>query len=230
VTTKTEGRCLGLIGDLGPGDTIHYYQELIAAHAARGYVSRLLISHADVDRVLGNVKDNNLAGLAHYLAQLIGQLSDAGAEVTAIAAITPHICAPELAKLSPLPLVNLVDDVARVVRAKGLARVAIFGTRFSVETGLFGQLPGVEFVAPKPDELNFIHDTYLQIVKAGRGSDEIFRGLRNLAHRLCERDGAQAIILAGTELSLVFNAANTDFPAIDCARVHIDAIMDQVLR
>jgi aspartate racemase len=189
-----------------------------------------LISHADVGRVLNDVGDNNIAGLARYLAQLIEELSRAGADVAAIAAITPHICMPQLLKRSSLPLINLVEEVARAVRSKELSRVAIFGTRFSVETGLFGQLDGVEIVRPKPDELDLIHNSYLQIVDAGCGSDEIFRVLRNLAHRLCERDGAEAIILAGTELSLVFNQANTDFPAIDCARIHIDAIMNQVLR
>ena len=47
-----EARCLGLIGGLGPGATIHYYRELIAAHQAQGRIPRLLIAHADVNRAL----------------------------------------------------------------------------------------------------------------------------------------------------------------------------------
>ena len=228
--SQPEVRCLGLIGGLGPGATIHYYRELIAAHGARRCVPRLLISHADVDRVLGNVADNDLGALALYLAEHVRRMSDAGAEVAAIAAVTPHICAPHLAKVSPLPLVDLVEEVARAVRMRELTRVALFGTRFTVETGLFGKLAGVDVVQPRPEELDYIHRTYLQIVQAGRGSDQIVAGLRRIAHTLCEREGAEAIILAGTELSLVFDETNTDFPAVDCARVHVDAIMDRLLR
>ena len=228
MTKKSEGRCLGLIGGLGPGATIHYYQALIAAHAARGQVARMLIAHADLDRVLTLIGDNDPATLAQYLSRLIRQMADGGAEVAAISAIAPHICLPELLPLSPLPLVDLVAETGRVIRAKGLKRVALFGTRFAVETRLFGRLDGAEIVKPSPEDLAYIHDAYLQIVKAGRGSDAIFSGLRQLAHKFCERDGAEAIVLAGTELSLVFDEANTDFPAIDCARVHVEAIMERL--
>jgi aspartate racemase len=99
------------------------------------------------------------------------------------------------------------------------------GTRFTIESDMFGQLTGVEIVRPKPGEIDVIHETYTQLAKEGVGSIEQFDRLRSLAHTLCDRDKAEAIVLAGTDLSLVFNAANTDFPHIDGARVHILAIM-----
>ena len=45
------GRCLGLIGGLGPGATVHYYRELIAGYERQGRVPRVLIAHADIQRV-----------------------------------------------------------------------------------------------------------------------------------------------------------------------------------
>ena len=53
--------------------------------------------------------------------------------------------------------------------------------------------------------------------------------LTDIAHTLLSRDRVEAIVLAGTELSLLFDDTNTDFPAIDCARVHIDAIVARLL-
>ena len=53
--------------------------------------------------------------------------------------------------------------------------------------------------------------------------------LKRLAHTLIKRDGAEAVLLAGTDLSMVLDAGNTDFPAIDCARVHVDAIMRRLI-
>ncbi len=54
-------------------------------------------------------------------------------------------------------------------------------------------------------------------------------GLTRLADKLMERDGIQSIILAGTDLALVFNENNTDFPHVDAARVHLSAIMLRAL-
>jgi aspartate racemase len=166
--------------------------------------------------------------MAEYLLQLIERLSAAGAEIIAIPSVTPHLYAPELMKRSPIPLVSLVDEIVREVGHRRLKRVALFGTRFTMETELFGRLKDVDVVAPKPAEVDFIHQTYLELVNAGIGTEQQYRGLHQLAHTLIERDGIEAIILAGTELSLVFNRANTDFPHIDGARLHLEAIMEQL--
>jgi aspartate racemase len=221
-------RCLGLIGGLGVGATIYYYQELVKAHLELGQVANLLILHADVNRVLQYAAAGETSGMAEYFLQLMSRLSAAGAEIIAIPAATPHLCAPELMERSPIPLVSLVDEIVREVDDRKLKRVALFGTRFTMETELFGRLKDVDVVAPKPAEIDFIHQTYLQLVNVGSGTEQQYRGLHQLAHTLIERDGIEAIILAGTELSLVFNRANTDFPHIDGARLHLAAIMEQL--
>jgi aspartate racemase len=221
-------RCLGLIGGLGVGATIYYYQELVKAHLELGQVANLLILHADVNRVLQYAAAGETSGMAEYFLQLIGRLSAAGAEIIAIPAATPHLCAPELMEGSPIPLVSLVDGIVREADDRRLKRVALFGTRFTMETELFGRLKDFDVVAPKPAEIDFIHQTYLQLVNAGSGTEQQYRGLHQLAHTLIEREGIEAIILAGTELSLVFNRANTDFPHIDGARLHLAAIMEQL--
>jgi aspartate racemase len=221
-------RCLGLIGGLGVGATIYYYQESVKAHLERGQVANLLILHADVNRVLQYAAAGDISGMAEYLLQLIRRLSAAGAEIIAIPSVTPHLCAPELMKRSPIPLVSLVDEIIREVDDRGLKRIALFGTRFTMETKLFGRLKGVDVVAPKPAEIDFIHQTYLELVNVGSGTEQQYRGLHQLAHTLIERDGIEAVILAGTELALVFNRENTDFPHIDGARLHLEAIMEQL--
>jgi aspartate racemase len=225
---SNESRCLGLVGGLGPGATIHYYRELLAAHAAQGRVARMLIAHADVNRVLALAGANDRDGLARYLADIIASLKAGGAELTAMVAVTPHICAPQLVPISPLPLVDMATEVASALRTEGLKRVALFGTRFTVETSMFGRLDGIDIAMPRPDEITQIHDTYIDVV-AGRHTAAQIEGLRGLAKTLIARDGAETILLAGTDLSMVFNAENAGFPMIDCAGVHIAAIMKRLL-
>ena len=224
----TEGQVLGLIGGLGPGATVHYYRQIVAAHDARGRVPRLLIAHADINRVYATVAAKDFQGLARYLAGLIENMAAGGAEFTAIVAATPHICAAELTALSPLPLIDMLAEVASAVRAQGLKRVALLGTRFTIETRMFGALSDVEVAMPRPQEIDRIHRIYTDIV-AGRGSDAQTRELRTLAQTFVKRDGAQAVLLAGTDLSMVFTEDNADFPMIDCASVHIDAIVKRMV-
>ena len=103
-TAAQEGRCLGLIGGLGLGATVHYYRALVSAHEKAARVPRLLIAHADVQRVYAAVTAKDFNGLARYLAQLVTQLAAGGAEVTAIVAATPHHV---LVQMSPF------DDILR---------------------------------------------------------------------------------------------------------------------
>ena len=227
MTSKKEGRCLGLIGGLGPGATVHYYRELLAAHEKQGRVPRMLIAHADVDRARALAEDKKLEELARYLSGLIESMAAGGAEMTAIVAVTPHICAAELTRLSPLPLIDIVSEVAEAIRVRGLKRVALFGTRSTVESRMFGRL-GVDVVMPKPDEIDFIHNAYLDILY-DRSTPALVDRLREQAHTLIARDGAEAVLLAGTDLSMVLNENNTGFPTIDCAGVHIAAITRRLL-
>ena len=224
---SAEGRCLGLIGGLGPGATIHYYRGLIAAHAAAGRVPRMLIAHADVDRARSLAESKKIEELARYLNGLIESMAAGGAEMAAIVAVTPHICAAELAVLSPLPLIDMVSEVAEAIRTRGLGRVALFGTRSTVESRMFGRL-GVEVVMPRPDEIERIHTTYLDILY-DRSTPAQIDGLRELADTLIRRDGAQSVLLAGTDLSMVLDENNAGFPTIDCAAVHIAAITRRLL-
>ena len=222
------GRCLGLIGGLGPGATVHYYRELIAAHERHGRVARLLIAHADIQRVYAAVTAKDFDGLATYLAGLIAIMAAGGAEFAAIVAATPHICAAQLAAISPLPLINMLTEVQQAVSARGLKRVALLGTHFTIETRMFGCLGSIETVTPETDEIERIHLIYKDFVE-GRGSDAQAEELRKIARTFVTRDRAQSVLIAGTDLSMVFTESNAGFPMIDCARVHIDAIVRRML-
>jgi aspartate racemase len=222
-----EGRCLGLIGGLGPGATIYYYRGLLAAHAAAGKAARLLIAHADVNQVRAFVENDNRARLARYLASLISSLSAGGAEMSAIVAITPHICTAELTAISPLPLIDIVSEVAAEIQARHLKRVALLGTRFTVESRMFGRL-GVDVIVPKASEIEQIHNTYIDALN-DRSTPEQIDELCQLARTLISRDGADAVLIAGTDLSMVLNERNAGFPTIDCADVHLRAIAKKLL-
>ena len=147
--------------------------------------------------------------------------------MAAIVAVTPHICSAQLLPLLKIPLIDMVATVADAIRERGLKRIALLGTRSTVQSRMFGRL-GVGVVMPKPDEIESINNAYLDVVYDRNTSVTLDR-LRELARMLIKREGAEAVLLAGTDLSMVLNEENAGFPTLDCAGVHIAEITRRLL-
>ena len=220
--------CVGIVGGLGVGATVHYYEKITAACKARGVIPDLVIVHADVDRGQGFVRDGKLDALANYLASFIDRLGAAGAKAAVLPAVTPHICIDELTTRIRLPLINIIDAIGSELRTRKLKRVALFGTTFTMEGSLWAQLSGVDIVKPQPDEIAFVGKAYQRILDTQKGDADDTAGLRRIAADLQRRDGVEAILLAGTDLTVIFDEATAGFPSIDVARVHIDAIVERL--
>ena len=220
---------VGIVGGLGVGATVHYYEKITAACKARGVVPDLVFVHADVDRGQGYVRDGKLDQLADYLAGFIERLGRAGAQAAVLPAVTPHICIAELGTRIRLPLINIVDVIGVELRRRRLKRVALFGTTFTMQGSLWGQLSGVEIVKPQPDEIAFVGRAYQRILDTQHGHDEDTAGLRRIAADLQRRDGVEAILLAGTDLAVIFGETTAGFPCLDVARLHIDAIVERLI-
>jgi aspartate racemase len=93
---------------------------------------------------------------------------------------------------------------------------------------MYGRLQGVDVVRPREPEVAFIHDAYTQLASSGQASEEHRERLVSLADTLQKRDGVEAIVLAGTDFAVMFNAGNTPFPHVDCTRAHLAVIMRAV--
>ena len=154
-----KGRCLGLLGGLGVGATIHYYQKLARGHEEQSRTLDIVITHSETSRVFAYVQAGDRDGLAEYLLGFLCRLKAAGAEFAAIPAITPHYCVRELIAASPLPLFNIFDPLVEELALRGIRRVAVFGTRYVMESSLFGLAGDIDIIRPTGDEMEYIHST-----------------------------------------------------------------------
>jgi aspartate racemase len=215
---------IGLIGGIGVAATVVYYQRLAAAVKARG-VARfdLTIVHGDIQELIRN----NLADLrdeqARAFLPLVVRLRNAGCDCVALTSLGAHFCADELAALSPLPLVSGVAPLDAFFAARGIRRVGLLGTRVVMRTRLYGQLARTEAIA-LDDEIETLGQTYQDIAVAGTCEP----GQRDLlvdAGRRMVAAGAEAIVLAGTDLNLAFDR-DTGYPVIDALDVHVELLAD----
>lgn len=217
---------VGIVGGLGVDATVHYYERITAACKARGFVPDLTIVHADVDRGQTLVRAGRLDQLAAYLAGFIERLAKAGAGHAVLPAVTPHICIKELTLLSPIPLINIVEVLAAELVRQRIRRVALLGSIFTVQGSLWGQLAGIDIVKPEPDEIAFIGTAYQRILD-GRIKPSDADDFRRIAKALQGR-GAETILIAGTDLVVLFDERTAGFPCLDVARLHIDAIVERL--
>jgi len=222
-------RCLGLVGGLGIGATIHYYERLAKGCEQHGLTLDIVITNAYTPRVFQFVEAGDRAGLAEYLNRFIGRMHAAGAEIAAVPSVTPHFSIAELSGMSPVPIVSIFDALRAEMSRRAIRRVSIFGTRFVIESDFFGALADIDVVRPQPEEIDVIHTTYVELASEGRGSAEKRDKLRAIAKTLVQRDGVNSIVLAGTDLALLFDESTSEFPCVDCARTHVEEILRRVV-
>ena len=219
---------IGLIGGLALRAGVFYYDQLLKRYAAENRSLGLVLSHADVNTVLARVGSGDRAGLGIYLSTLANELFDAGAGLVAITAVAPHLAIEEVMQAARGPIVNVLDAIPAGLKAAGIDRVAIFGNRAVMETDVFGIIPDRMVVRLHPAVIEQVHTMYNDIALYGkRGTRPEVEFLESIARRAINEGGAQAILLAGTDLSSFYAEQKPTFPYLDVAEMHIDQIVAQ---
>jgi aspartate racemase len=161
---------------------------------------------------------------AEIFLRLTRRLQAAGADAVAVTSIAGHFCIQELEALSPLPVINAIPEIEAALVNRGLRRVGLLGTRVVMQSHLYGGVSAVEVVLPQGESLDATHNAYVAMATAGQADDQQRELLFSVGNDLCRKQGAEAVVLAGTDLFLAFEGRDCGFPTIDCARVHIDAL------
>ena len=134
-----------------------------------------------------------------------------------------HFCIKELEAISTLPVINAIPALDAYFTSHGIARVGVLGTRAVMESKLYG-ISSVEVVIPAPEELSTAHAAYTAMAIAGAATDDQRRYFRSAGLKLYREQGADVIVLGGTDLSLAFDGENPGYPLVDTALVHAEAI------
>lgn len=211
---------IGLIGGIGVAATVVYYQRLTAAMAARGRPLELTIVHGDIAELIDNNLNWRPEAQAKSYARLIGRLRDAGADCAAITSLGGHFCFAETAAISPLPLISGIEPLAATFRAEGLSRVGILGTANLMRTRLFGGLEGIKAVVPDQD-LEALGLTYQAVATSGRCTEDQRAAFFAAGAEMVQAQGAEAVILAGTDLNLAFDGHDPGYRVIDALDIHV---------
>ena len=229
-------KSIGMIGGIGPESTIDYYRLFIATYQERkpdGSYPPLLINSIDMSRMLNLVGAGDLAALADYLLEEIGRLARAGATLGLLASNTPHIVFDDLQRVSPIPLLSIVETACRAAAEQQLKRVGLFGTRFTMQGGFYQQVferEGIDLIVPEAAEQEVIHTCYMTELVKGVFREEARERFVAIARRLREQQTIEGLILGGTELPLLLrDATGLGIPMLDTARLHVERAVSELL-
>lgn len=215
---------IGLIGGIGPAATEFYYRGLADRFRAAERVMDLTIVHADARTMVGNVLAGNAEAQAQIFLPLVERLQAAGADAVAVTSMGGHFCVKELEAISPLPVLNAIPMLEADFAQRGLKTIGLLGTRMVMESHVYGGVPSVACVIPQGDDLMAVQDDYLAMASAARVTEAQRATFFRVGRDLCKKQGAGAVVLAGTDLFLAFQGQDCGFPVIDAAEVHIEAI------
>lgn len=217
---------IGLIGGIGPAATVVYYQRLVARMRDLGAALNLTIAHTpDIQVLIRNNLADRREEQAREYAPLIDRLQAAGCDCAAITSLGGHFCFAETRAISSLPLVSAVEPLDDFFAAQGIRRIGLLGTRVVMRTRLYGQLVRTEAVA-LDDEIDTLGQTYQDVAVAGTCTDNQRALFLDAGARMIKDLGAEAIVLAGTDLNLAFDGQDPGYKVIDALDVHVAVLAD----
>ena len=221
---------VGMIVGIGPAATDYYYRQLISTMAQAGVELQLTMAHADTPTLLRHQAENKQAAQVAIYMELAQRLKHCGVEKMAVTSIAGHFCIEAFKKVSPIPVIDLLDTVKSEVHRLGLKKVGLLGTRVVMSSRFYGVLEGVQVVPPDA-LLQPVHDAYVAMASQGVASAQHRAVFMAAAQALVHEEGCESILLAGTDLALVFNK-DTDpgFAFLDCAEIHAAAIAKEAMR
>ena len=228
-------KLLGIIGGIGPESTVDYYQTIVGLYRARkpdGSYPALVINSVDMQKLRNAFEANDLGAIVAYVLPELHRLHRAGAEFGLLAANTPHLVFDDLERQSPIPLISIVAVTCEAAMRRGLKRVALFGTRFTMTAPMYPDVfskEGIDVIIPEPADQDYIHEKYLGELVNGVFLPETREGLLAIVDRMARENGVDGVILGGTELPLIVREPeHRGIPFLNTTRIHCEAAVERM--
>ena len=225
---------IGLVGGTGPESTLMYYKELnsrIDSLTGEKSMPDIAIESVDFRRAWNYVCNKEYDALAEYLAEKVRCLEAAGCEVISLTAVTMHIVFDEIVKKSgtKLPLVSIPKAVADEAVARGIKKIGLLGTIFTMEQDYMKkdlQEAGVQVFVPENSERQLVAKRIYEELEKGIVKESTLTEFVEIINKMKERDGIEGIILGCTELPLLLNSENCPIPCFDSVEIHIKKLIE----
>lgn len=227
-------KTLGILGGMSPESTVSYYLNINRAvnQALGGNASaKILMSSVNFEEIVQCQKQGNWQGASDILAEQARLLEQAGADGILLATNTMHKVAKQITDNISVPFLHILDCVAAVIQAKGITKVALLGTQFTMSDNFYrdGLIErGITPIVPDETTQKEIHRIIFDELCLGKIEASSKTFYLETIKRLSEQ-GAEGVILGCTEIGLLITQADSSLPFFDTAALHSQMAVDFVL-
>jgi aspartate racemase len=218
----------GLIGGMSWESTVPYYRTINRAvgEALGGlHSARMVVYSVDFQEIEELQHAGRWTEAAEVLAAAGRAVERAGADFLVLCTNTMHKVAPQLEAAVGIPLLHIADATATRVRAAGVARVGLLGTRFTMEEDFYrGRLErghGLEVLVPARGQRETVHRVIYEELCRGSVRDESRLEYQRIVGDLVGQ-GAEGVILGCTEIGLLLGPRDAEVPLFDTAQIHAE--------
>ncbi|WP_421279267.1 aspartate/glutamate racemase family protein [Aeromonas veronii] len=222
-------KCIGLLGGMSWESTVSYYQALnrgVRAQLGGLHSARVLLNSVDFAVIERLQHAGDWPATARLLAAEARKLQDGGADFLLIGTNTMHKVAPEIEAAIDIPLLHIADATATKLRADGITRVGLLGTRFTMEQDFYkGRLQerfGLAVLVPDEAGRERVHRIIYDELCLGEIRESSRAEYLAIIAGLAAA-GAEAVILGCTEIALLVGDARAAVPLYDTTAIHAEA-------
>ena len=219
---------IGLIGGITPESTILYYQilnRLNANQLGKIHSAELIINSFDFGQISQLVKQGKWDLLDKKMAETATNLENSGASCILICANTMHLCIDAVRKVVRIPVIHIADSTAKEIQKKGIQKVALLGTKYTMEKDFFRDIlneHSIETIIPDAEERDEIHRIIYDELAQGEFKKSSKESYLKIIDSLI-LNGAEGIILGCTEIPLLINQNDVSLPIFDTTKIHAAA-------
>jgi aspartate racemase len=220
-------KTIGIIGGMSWESSAEYYRLINASIKSKlgpTHSAELVMYSLDFHRAAQLEQEERWSELATLLIDAITRLEKAGADFVMMASNTAHKVAEVVQRSTNLPLLHIADVAAEEIVKTGISTVGLLGTRFVMEQDFYKErfrAQGIDVVIPDVAGRAYVHNVIFNELCVGRlipdSKEKVKRIILNLQHA-----GAQAVILACTELPLLIRVEHTPVRLFDTMALHVN--------
>ncbi|MFG2149125.1 aspartate/glutamate racemase family protein [Streptomyces sp. NPDC048696] len=227
-------KTIGLIGGMSWESSAEYYRllnELVRERLGGLHSARCVLHSVDFAEIeeLQSAGEWELAG--EILARVAKGVEAAGADLVLICTNTMHKVADQVAAAVSVPLLHLGDATAEAVRDRGIRRVALLGTAFTMEQDFYRdrlRAHGLDVLTPDAAGRALVHRVIYEELCLGVVKDESRRAYQDVIAALVG-EGAEGVILGCTEIELLIRQEHSPVPVFPTTRLHAEAAVAAAL-
>jgi len=228
-------KTIGMLGGMSWESSIEYYriinetvkEKLGGLHSAKSLMVSVDFAEIEALQHAGKWDEATQA-----MIEAARHVETGGADLLIICTNTMHKMADEVEAAIGIPLLHIADATAEAIKAQGLSKIGLLGTKFTMEEEFYrGRLVekhGLEVLIPETEEREIVHRVIYDELVLGQIKSESREAYKNIIEKLIAA-GAQGIILGCTEIGLLVKDEDSRVPLFDTTYIHAVAAVEMAL-